>query len=273
MLVRLLPRRPRAVARESEVAPARRARGGVAQPLLGHETHALGRLRLPPRPGSRVDDRNRLEPPDLARGVLEARPLVGPRCVSRRRLHGEHLVVVRLHVALLARRRPGVSVQLGAARARSGAATRSSPRGSCRWSETTGSGLRRVCAQVESDFVDWCFRSFGRDASSRSWPRPGEDRRARARSRVRSAAKGECVEAAAYDITRQLHERRAGGRVLRRRFGADVARALLTTGLGIVLGRFTKTTEARVADCEALSSEAELVAACMRGGRENLPRT
>ena len=91
------------------------ARGGVAEPLLGHETHALGRLRLPPRPGARVDDRNRLEPPDLAGGVLEARPLVGPRCVSRRRIHGEHLVVVRLHIDLLARRRPGVSVQLGAA--------------------------------------------------------------------------------------------------------------------------------------------------------------
>ena len=43
-------------------------------------------------------------------------------------------------------------------------------------------------------------------------------------------------------------------------------------GLGIVSGRFEKTDDAPVAACQALASDAELVAACVRGGRENLPR-
>ena len=82
---------------------------------------------------------------------------------------------------------------------------------------------------------------------------------------------GECVEAAAYDITANYTsaERAAAFCDV---VGADV-RARCFYGLGIVLGRFTRTTEARVADCEALASDAELVAACIRGGRENLPRT
>jgi hypothetical protein len=127
-----------------------------------------------------------------------------------------------------------------------------------------------VCSEVESDFVDWCFRSFGRDASSRSGRDPVEITELCSVARP-FGGEGECVEAAAYDITANYTSAKRAV-ALCDVVGADV-RDRCFYGLGIVLGRFTRTTEARVADCEALASEAELVAACVRGGRENLPRS
>lgn len=132
------------------------------------------------------------------------------------------------------------------------------------WEETA-----KICAGVESDFVSWCFRSFGRDASTRTGRDPAKiaDLCAIARE---YEAEGDCVEAAAYDITANFTS-------------AERARALCDTvhsgvgercyyGLGIVSGRFEKTDAARVAACQAVVSVAVLVAACVRGGRENLPR-
>ncbi len=80
---------------------------------------------------------------------------------------------------------------------------------------------------------------------------------------------GDCVAAAAYDITANFTS-------------AEKARALCDAvhsgvrgrcyyGLGIVMARFRMTDEARVADCKALAREPALVAECLRGGRENLP--
>jgi hypothetical protein len=127
----------------------------------------------------------------------------------------------------------------------------------------------RVCAGVENDFVTWCFRSFGRDASSRSGRDAAKITEICAIARP-FGGEGDCVEAAAYDITANYTSAERA-RTFCEVVSADV-RERCYYGLGIVLGRFTMTTEARVADCEALVSEAELAAACIRGGRENLPR-
>lgn len=127
-----------------------------------------------------------------------------------------------------------------------------------------------VCSEVESDFVDSCFQSFGRDASNRSGRDPKEIAELCAIARP-YGHEGGCVSAAAYDITANF----ASGMP---------ARALCYTvhpgvrgecfyGLGTVLGRFRMTVEERVLDCEALTTEPSLVAECLRGGRENLPKS
>ena len=93
-----------------------------------------------------------------------------------------------------------------------------------------------ICAAVERDFVDWCFRSFGRDASSRS----GRDamkiaelcaiaRRVRRRRRVRRGRR--------LRHHRQLHECRPSGQRSATRFTPACA-SRCYYGLGIVLGRF-----------------------------------
>ena len=78
------------------------------------------------------------------------------------------------------------------------------------------------------------------------------------------------MEAAAYDITANFTS------VERATAFCDTVhsgvRERCYYGLGIVSGRFEKTDAARVAACQAVVSDAELVAACVRGGRENLPR-
>lgn len=127
-----------------------------------------------------------------------------------------------------------------------------------------------ICAGVESDFVDWCFRSFGRDASSRSGREAQEINELCAIARP-FGGEGDCVEAAAYDITANYTSAERGSA-----FCATVesgVRGRCYYGLGIVLGRFEMTDEVRVANCKGIVSEPELVAACVRGGRENLPRT
>jgi hypothetical protein len=125
-----------------------------------------------------------------------------------------------------------------------------------------------ICAGVEAGFVGWCFRSLGRDASSRS------NREPEAIAEVCSIARayggeGECIEAAAYDITANFTSG-ARGRVLCDTVHAGV-REECYYGIGVVSGRLWSTDEARVADCEAITSAVEYVDDCLRGGRENVP--
>ena len=128
----------------------------------------------------------------------------------------------------------------------------------------------QVCAGVESNFVSWCFRSFGRDASSRTGRDPAKVAELCAIARE-FEAEGDCVEAAAYDITANFSSA-SRGKALCEAVHSGV-RERCYYGIGIVSGRFEKTDAARVDGCQALASDAELVAACVRGGRENLPRT
>ena len=126
-----------------------------------------------------------------------------------------------------------------------------------------------ICAGVESGFVSWCFRSLGRDASSRSNRDVSEIAELCEIARP-YGGEGYCIEAAAYDITANFTS-------------GERARTLCDTvhsgvrgqcyyGIGAVTGRFRMHDEARVADCEALASDSQYVADCVRGGRENLPR-
>jgi hypothetical protein len=126
-----------------------------------------------------------------------------------------------------------------------------------------------MCMRVERDFVDECFQSFGRDASSRSNRDPQEiaDLCAIARQ---FGYERECVQAASYDITTNF----AGGSLARElclSVAADV-RAPCFYGLGYALSRFRATPETRAADCETFAQAPAYVAACIRGGVENLPR-
>ena len=80
----------------------------------------------------------------------------------------------------------------------------------------------------------------------------------------------ECVEAAGYDITANFTSGERGSEFCRTVHSRVQAQCYY--GVGTVLGRFTMTPAERRADCEAIASRAELVAACISGGRENLPR-
>jgi hypothetical protein len=127
-----------------------------------------------------------------------------------------------------------------------------------------------ICADVEADYVDECFRSFGRDASTRSGRDAEEIAELCAIARP-FGGEGDCVEAAAYDMTANYASAKRSSAFCERMHSRVHERCYY--GVGIVLGRFQMTRSARVAACEALVSDAELVAACIRGGRENLPRT
>jgi hypothetical protein len=132
------------------------------------------------------------------------------------------------------------------------------------WSRTA-----EVCAGVEPDFVSSCFRSFGRDVSSRTDREPEKVAELCVIAR-QYGGEDECVEAAAYDMTANFSNPDRA-RALCESVRADI-RGSCYYGLGTILGRFRMTAETRVADCEALTSDAALVAECVRGGWENLPK-
>ena len=127
-----------------------------------------------------------------------------------------------------------------------------------------------TCAGVERDFVHMCFQSFGRDVSSRSGRDPEVIAELCEIARP-YGGEGDCVSAAAYDMTGNFTSGERAGTLCE--IVHSGVRGRCYYGLGTVMGRFRKTPEARVADCEAIVSDASLVAECIRGGRENLPRT
>jgi hypothetical protein len=126
-----------------------------------------------------------------------------------------------------------------------------------------------VCSGVEPAFVSWCFRSFGRDVSSRTNRDVGQIAELCAIARE-YGHEADCVEAAAYDITANFTSA-TRGRELCDTVHSEV-RGRCYYGVGIVLGRFRMTQPERVADCEALTDDPRFVGECIRGGRENLPR-
>ena len=126
-----------------------------------------------------------------------------------------------------------------------------------------------ICRNVESSFVYMCFRSYGRDASSRS----GRDADTTIETCSLASPFGgeaECVFAAAQDVVSNYTD---GDRA---RPLCEAVRSSLAErcyeGLGSVMGRLRRTVGARLADCRALTASAVLVEACMRGGRSALPR-
>jgi hypothetical protein len=126
-----------------------------------------------------------------------------------------------------------------------------------------------MCAKVESAFVHICFRSFGRDASSRSGRDAAETIATCAIARP-FGGEGDCISAAAQDVVSNFT---TGERA--RPLCEAVPRPLADRcfeGLGLVMGRQRRTVEAREADCRALTSSDVLVEACMRGGRSGVPR-
>lgn len=127
-----------------------------------------------------------------------------------------------------------------------------------------------VCADVEVDFVSTCFQSFGRDASSRSDRDPTETLRICAIARP-YGGEGDCVSAAAYDVTAN-YASGARATALCRAVPANV-RTRCYDGIGGVMGRFRTTEEARVEDCRSITTAAQLIEACVRGGRSAVPRT
>ena len=84
-------------------------------------------------------------------------------------------------------------------------------------------------------------------------------------------AEAVCIQAAAYDVTANFTSAERGSEFCDTVHSGVRERCYY--GVGIVSGRLERTDEARVAACEALVSDAELVAACVHGGREHLPRS
>ncbi len=109
VLVRLLPRDPRALVRGREVS--RRGEGDRARDLRrpGDREDDLPPLPVRPRARTRAHDLPRLRPALVARRVRLARDRLGPELVHGRRLHGEHLVELRDQVAVGPRRRRRLS--------------------------------------------------------------------------------------------------------------------------------------------------------------------
>ena len=125
-----------------------------------------------------------------------------------------------------------------------------------------------TCASVERDFVRWCFQSFGRDASSRSG-RDAAKIAALCEIAREYGGEGNCVAAAAYDITANFTSPEKAQALCDAVHSGVRGRCYY--GIGIVMARFRVTDEARVADCRAIARERAHVAECLRGGRENLP--
>jgi hypothetical protein len=127
-----------------------------------------------------------------------------------------------------------------------------------------------MCTSVESAFVRMCFRSFGRDASSRSNRDPATTIETCAIARP-YGGEDECISAAAQDVVSNFNSGERA-RALCDAVPSSLAEPCFE-GLGSVMGRLRKTVEARAADCRALTSSDLLVEACMHGGRGALPRT
>jgi hypothetical protein len=126
-----------------------------------------------------------------------------------------------------------------------------------------------MCMRVERDFVDDCFQSFGRDASNRSDRDP--QKIADLCALVREFGhEGDCVLAASYDIATNF----AAGAQASELCAVvnDAVRKDCFYGLGYALSRFRTTPKARAADCQRFARTPEYVAACIRGGVENLPK-
>ncbi|HEU0246207.1 MAG TPA: hypothetical protein VFR38_03905 [Gaiellaceae bacterium] len=126
-----------------------------------------------------------------------------------------------------------------------------------------------TCARVESDFIAACFRSYGRDASSRNGRNASESANTCAIARP-YGGEGWCIVGASHDIAGNYA---SGLRALPlcERVAANLRRDCFF-GLGAVMGRLRRATAARIADCRALVTEPRLVDACLRGGRSALPR-
>ena len=126
-----------------------------------------------------------------------------------------------------------------------------------------------VCAGVETDFVEMCFRSLGRDASNHS----GRDVETTIESCTAARPYGgesSCIRAAAQDVTANFTSGERA-RPLCERVAPELSNACFE-GIGSVMGRFRKTNAARVLDCRAITLEAVRIEACLRGGRSTLPR-
>ena len=126
-----------------------------------------------------------------------------------------------------------------------------------------------MCSRVEHAFVYMCLRSLGRDASSRSGRDPDRTLEAcEAASRFGFA--GECVFAAAQDVVSNFTSGSSARRLCE--LASDPLKVHCFEGIGSTMGRFRMTVESRLSDCRAVTSDAVLVEACMKGGRSALPR-
>ena len=126
-----------------------------------------------------------------------------------------------------------------------------------------------ACAGVETNFVQTCFGSLGRDASNNS----GRDVETTIESCTAARPYGgeaSCIRAAAQDVTANFTSGERA-RPLCDRVEPELVSACFE-GIGSVMGRFRKTEAARASDCRAITPAAVLVEACLRGGRAALPQ-
>jgi hypothetical protein len=127
-----------------------------------------------------------------------------------------------------------------------------------------------VCSEVELSFVWVCFRSLGRDASSRSNRDPDAIIATCEIARVHGHD-DECIAAAAMDMTAN-DTSPEGARSL----CAKLSRRLVTScyyGLGSVMAMFETSEDARRRACLRVVAAERLRAACVRGGLASVPRS
>jgi hypothetical protein len=122
---------------------------------------------------------------------------------------------------------------------------------------------------VERAFVSMCFRSLGRDASSRAQRDPTATISTCAVTRP-FGGEADCVNAAAQDVVANFTSAKRA-LPLCETVPSPLAEPCFE-GIGAVAGRFRKTEAARLRDCRGLTPSSVLVDACMRGGRTTLPR-
>jgi hypothetical protein len=119
-------------------------------------------------------------------------------------------------------------------------------------------GAAKTCRKVESDWVDICFQSFGRDASgtTRQDPDGIVDL-----CRLAGSWENHCIYGAARDITsNDAGARRA--RLLCERAAASL-RAICFNGIGTILGGLSSSDEEVRAACVAATTR--YLTSCLRG--------
>jgi hypothetical protein len=123
-----------------------------------------------------------------------------------------------------------------------------------------------MCRTVESEWVSTCFRSFGRDVSSRS-ERDRDEILELCGVADRYGGQRPCVVAAAMDLTANFTSGvQAAGLC---RSVATGLRGDCFAAIGTIMGRFRATDAEREADCHGIATAAGDVARCIVAARRN----
>jgi hypothetical protein len=133
------------------------------------------------------------------------------------------------------------------------------------WAETS-----EICAEVEANWVEACFRSLGRDTAGQAHQDPTEIRRMCALARP-SGGEMTCLDGAARAMTGNSKSGKSAA-VLCNSIALEY-QARCFYGIGSVMSLYGSTPGKREAACRSVTPSASYVAQCIRGGKDYLRLT